>query len=271
MGLVRGEDVILSAYQYLDVDNNGWVPFGCARSVTFDISTDFIETSVTESGAFKTFIPSGKQFSGNIEGLVFLDKPASFETKATNSALVFTQFVDDFPTLFSEIFIQAQLPNGSYVTLANQYNFPYTTFNDFINAANNLINSSGTGFTSAISGNIITITAAPDYGASMNGQLCIYSIQTGTVPNLIGSAPFGGGTSGYFPDKLGIGFMYDKLMSGTPIQLKYYETDDDNHFLQKECGVYFESINETSSFDNMVTFTAQFKGSGAPIITYGEI
>jgi hypothetical protein len=67
MGLVRGEDVILSTAQLNGVETV-LVPFGCARSVTFDISTDFIETSVTESGAFKTFIPSGKQFSGNIEG-----------------------------------------------------------------------------------------------------------------------------------------------------------------------------------------------------------
>ena len=74
MGLVRGEDVILSAISSAP-GGSAYYPFGCARSVTFDISTDFIETSVTESGAFKTFIPSGKQYSGNIEGLVFLDKP----------------------------------------------------------------------------------------------------------------------------------------------------------------------------------------------------
>jgi hypothetical protein len=65
--------------------------------------------------------------------------------------------------------------------------------------------------------------------------------------------------------------MYEKIISGEKIFLKYYETDDDNHFLQKLCEVYIESINETASFDNMVTFTATFKGNGGPTITYGEI
>ena len=82
MGLVRGEDVILSVQQFNGVENV-YVPFGCARSVSFDISTDFIETSGVDSGNFKTFTPSGKQYTGNIEGLVFLDKPSTAEVNAT--------------------------------------------------------------------------------------------------------------------------------------------------------------------------------------------
>jgi hypothetical protein len=267
MGLVRGEDVILSVLQNDGIDDI-YVPFACARSVTFDISTDFIETSVTLSGPFKTFIPSGKQYTGNIDGLAFINRPKTNETKATFT-FDFTQFVDDFPSDGTDVNIQVQLPDTTYEQLINQQ-APFATFNLFINSINNAINTSGTGFTSVISGNLLIITSAPGYGASMNGQLCIYSIETGTN-SLIGSSSFSGGVDGYFPDKLGIGWMYDKIVSGEIFQIKYYETDNENNFLYKVCQVYIDSINETSSFDNMVTFTTSFKGNGAPNIFYGEI
>jgi hypothetical protein len=269
MGLVRGEDVIVSIAEYQDGVGFVYIPIGCARSVTFDISTDFIETSVTESGAFKTFIPSGKQYSGNIEGLVFLDKPKTSETRATFT-FDFTGFVDDFPSDGTNVDIQVQLPDTTYELLYGNLGAPFATFSLFINSIKDGINSSGTGFTSVISGNLLIITSAPGYGASMNGQLCIYSIETGTLPNMIGSSGFAGGANGYFPSKYNLGLMYSKIISGEILGLKYYETDDDNHFLQKECEVYIESINETASFDNMVTFSATFKGTGAPTITYGE-
>ena len=272
MGLVRGEDVILSVQQYNGTENV-YVPFGCARSVTFDISTDFIETSVTESGQFKTFLPSGKQYSGNIEGLVFLDKPASAETRAT-STLDLTDISDSvsFPT-------SGELNAGIYanesisvqVLLFVTSTGTFATFADFLTYINNGINAGSSGYTSVISGNSLIITARPGLGASINGfkPLCNYYIYSTSY--FIYGTVFSGGITGYFPSKISLGWLYDKLIYTELIQLKYYEIDDDNHYLQKVCNVYIESINETASFDNMVTFSASFKGNGTPTITYGEI
>lgn len=272
MGLVRGEDVVLSVQQYNGVENV-YVPFGCARSLTFDISTDFIETSVTESGAFKTFIPSGKQYSGNLEGLVFLNKPATSETRATVT-IDFSSLSGFFPSLNATILINIIDPPGSSLTVCNLSTNIYLTLSDYLSAINTAINTGSTGYTSIISGNTIIITARPDVGATINGNACYtnYNID-GNVPPSPGyiTDNFAGGVTAYFPDRLGLGWMYDKILSGERIQLRYYEIDDNNHYLQKVCYVYIESINETSSFDNMVTFTASFKGDGAPIITYGEI
>jgi hypothetical protein len=272
MGLVRGEDVILTTTQNNGVENVQ-VPFGCARSVTFDISTDFIETSVTESGAFKTFLPSGKQFSGNIEGLVFLNKPANTETRAIVT-IDFSSLSGLFPCIGATALINVVDPPGSSLTICNLASASYVDFASYLSAINTNINSSGTGYISVIVGSTIVVTARTGVGATINGNGCYTSYDIdGTVPPFPGyiTDNFVGGVSAYFPDKLGIGWMYDKLLSSELITLKYYETDDDNHFLQKQCNVYIESINETASFDNLVTFTASFKGNGTPTITYGEI
>jgi len=271
MGLVRGEDVILSAL----INQDGTVvpvPFGCARSVTFDISTDFIETSVTESGYFKTFIPSGKQYSGNIEGLVFLNKPETGENTPATAVLDFSSLAGFFPATASDAFVYSDYPTFEALLLGLFTNAVDFNIGQFLIDVRNYINffTSTTQYSCVISGNTIIITAPTSLGADINGFTthCNYDIDgnTGTI-----TGTFAGGTNGFYPDRLGIGWFYDKILSGEIIQLKYYETDDDNHYLQKECNVYIESINETSSFDNMVTFTAEFKGNGAPTITYGEI
>lgn len=272
MGLVRGEDVILSVEQF-DGTSNVYVPFGCARSVTFDISTDFIETSVTESGAFKTFIPSGKQFSGNIEGLVFLNKPESTETKATVT-IDYSSLSGFFPCIAGTALINVIDPPGSSLTVCNLGSASYATLADYLSAINTYINTGGTGYISAIVGSTIVITARTGVGDTINGNACYSSYDIdGNVPAAPGyiTDNFAGGISEFFPDKLGIGWFYDNLLQSTEVQIKYYETDDNNHFLQKVCNVYIESINETSSFDNMVTFTVSIKGNGTPTITYGEI
>jgi len=271
MGLVRGEDVILTTTQNNGVENVQ-VPFGCARSVTFDISTDFIETSVTESGAFKTFLPSGKQFSGNIEGLVFLDKPAIAEVKATTT-LNLTDIADsgEFPTDGNLFCLIRAFEITGWVNLFVTSFGTFANFAAFLTYMNDGINAGVSGYQSVISGNSLIITARPGLGSIINGYNSQCSYEFNPAPGAEIDSTFAGGVNGYFPDKLGIGWMYDKLLNSELIQLRYYETDDDNHYLQKQCNVYIESINETSSFDNMVTFTASFKGNGTPTITYGEI
>lgn len=145
MGKVKGEDVILS----IRVGGSD-VPIACARSITFDIQQDMIETSITQNGRFRTYVPGAASWSGTIEGLVFISK-------------------DNTP---------------------------------------------------------------------------LY----------------------------GLGHLYDDLINKTLLGLKWYEEDETGStYLQKEGEAYIESINETSSFDNIVTFSANFKGSGAISITYGDI
>jgi len=57
-----------------------------------------------------------------------------------------------------------------------------------------------------------------------------------------------------------------------PISMKFYEEDENNqYFLQKECLIYIESLSETASFDNIPTFSINFKGSGTPTITYDAV
>lgn len=145
MGLVYGQDVIIN------VEISGeFYTIGCARSCTFDMSRDTIETSTTGSGQFRTYIGGPLAFSGTLEGLTFIQD-----------------------------------------SLGSTYD---------------------------------------------------------------------------------IGRLYQDIQSNTPFSIKYYEADVDNtYFLQKECNVIIESISETASFDNVVTFNVNFKGTGTPTITYGTI
>ena len=142
MGLVRGEDVILSILKYQDYVGQVYVPIACARSVTFDISTDFIETSVTDSGAFKTFLPSGKQFSGSIDGLVFLDKPVVTETRATTT-LDLTDIADsgEFPTDGNLFCLIRAYEITSWVNLFVTSTGTFANFAAFLSYMNNGIHS----------------------------------------------------------------------------------------------------------------------------------
>lgn len=269
MGLVRGEDVLLTVLQN-EGGTDVYVPFGCARSVTFDISTDFIETSVTDSGNFKTFIPSGKQFSGNIEGLVFINRQATAETRATITWDYTSIPAGSFPDLAAYAYVRVNLPGGDLI-LCSIEAISFLTKTDFIDAIKNAINSSGTGYTADyVSGNLV-ISADPGLGESINGVNCTIYIELSASGPYTFVIPFAGGIDAYYPDKLGIGWMYQKIIAGERILINYHETDDDNNFLQKNCYVYIESINETASFDNMVTYSASFKGDGTPTINYGEI
>jgi len=67
MSLVRGENVIVAEYNSI-ID--GWVLYGCARTCSLNVTTDFVETSVSGTGKFATFKPSKISVSGSLEGLV---------------------------------------------------------------------------------------------------------------------------------------------------------------------------------------------------------
>lgn len=143
MAKVRGSDVLLL------LTDDGFVA-ACARSITFDISNELIETSITGSGKFRTFKPGAIEWSGTIEGLTLL----------------------------------------------------------------------------------------------VNGVT----------------------------DDVTVEILYGYLLSGSEFACRWYEQDiTATHYMNKTGYIILESINETSSFDNMVTFTANFKGTGPITITTGDI
>jgi hypothetical protein len=69
MSLVSGKDVLIKFY---DATVSDYVVVGCGRSVTFEISREMVETSITSGGTFKTWVPGAAEVSGTIEGFVFL-------------------------------------------------------------------------------------------------------------------------------------------------------------------------------------------------------
>lgn len=146
MAKVKGEAVIL----YIKDLDNTEVPIGCARSITYDISQELIETSSFQQTRYRTYIPAGITWGGSVEGLVFITK--------------------DLDSVFD------------------------------------------------------------------------------------------------------MGRMYEFIDNPSICKLRWYETDETGvHFLQKEGEAWIESINETASFDNMATFTINFRGTGIILFSYGEI
>lgn len=67
--IVKGENVTVFKY---DDTIFAWVPYACARSCSFTIETDTIETSITGSGKYRTFVPRSNASVGTLEGLTQL-------------------------------------------------------------------------------------------------------------------------------------------------------------------------------------------------------
>ena len=66
--------------------------------------------------------------------------------------------------------------------------------------------------------------------------------------------------------------MYAKILNGEAVFMTWYETDTTGaYYLQKQGMAYISSITEIASFDNMVTFTINFTGSGPISITTGNV
>jgi predicted secreted protein len=69
--IVQGKDCVVFKW---NVSLSVWVPYACARSSTITITTDVLETSITGSGKYRTFLPVANSFTGSIEGLMQLMK-----------------------------------------------------------------------------------------------------------------------------------------------------------------------------------------------------
>lgn len=66
---VRGENVVLFIY-----DGGVWLGYACATSMSLNLTTDFIETSVSGTGTFATFLPTKDSWGLSIEGIVALQE-----------------------------------------------------------------------------------------------------------------------------------------------------------------------------------------------------
>jgi hypothetical protein len=71
MSLVQGKNIIVYIF---DVT---WKPYICATSCSLNISTEFIETSVSGTGLYATYLPTKNSFTGSIDGNVSLNDPDS--------------------------------------------------------------------------------------------------------------------------------------------------------------------------------------------------
>lgn len=69
MALVDGKNVVVLVYY-----ESAWVPYACGRSCSFNPVTEFLETSVSGSGYWKTYLPTFNGATGSIEGLINLEK-----------------------------------------------------------------------------------------------------------------------------------------------------------------------------------------------------
>jgi predicted secreted protein len=78
-----------------------------------------------------------------------------------------------------------------------------------------------------------------------------------------------GGTSS--PDVHNLGNIYQNLLD-QKLNMRFYMQDEGaDYYLEKSLDVYIESISETTSFDNITTFSINFKGTGPITVDYGEI
>lgn len=230
MGKVKGEDVMLYIQ---DISNAKCAdPIGCARSITFNMDVDMIETSITGNGSFRTYIPGAKTVTANIEGLVgILNSTTTVLTGTITRYYIFALpnpvqgFIIDTPDLC--------IPVGSTIIVNGDIfdDAPYTVVSYF---------NSGGGTAIVVSG---TVPPFSPFVGTITIQVFDFSTER----------------------------IYAALTSNLPLLFEFYETDNEGHYLQKTFSGYFNSITEVASFDNIVTFSADITASGLPTITYGNV
>jgi len=68
MSLVKGENFIA----YIN-DSGVWKPYICARNISLNINTEFLETSTSGNGLFATYVPTKNSFTASTDGIVDLN------------------------------------------------------------------------------------------------------------------------------------------------------------------------------------------------------
>lgn len=116
---VQGKNVMVFIQEGSD-----WLPYLCARSATLNLSTEFIETSVSGSGTFATFLPTKNSFTGSLDGVVSMATPDVFELMslrqkqiAQELLLMRYQRTDDAGNIYfdeASFYISGSSDSGSY-------------------------------------------------------------------------------------------------------------------------------------------------------------
>lgn len=226
MGKVRGEDVILYITGQEDKCNH---PIACARSITFDIQQDLIETSITNNGRFRSYVPGAASWSASVEGLVSIAVINTITVSGEVSrydAGTIEGFIINIPHLCVKI-------GGTLIVSGTgAADGTYTVLNFGTIAGNTKT--------------LITVTTPVPVFTTVDPASLTYQETSFAMEN-----------------------MYDSIVAGTEVYLEFYENDSEGNYLKKTGAAYIESLNETSSFDNMDVFTLNLKGTGPIEVEYG--
>lgn len=65
---VQGKNFVLYVY-----DGGVWIGYACSLSMSYEITTEFIETSVSGTGKNATFLPTKNSFTASADGIVGLN------------------------------------------------------------------------------------------------------------------------------------------------------------------------------------------------------
>lgn len=116
---VTGENAVL--YEYVSGD---WIPYACSRSISIEFTTDMLETSVSGSGAWATFLPTKNSWTASMEGVVYLEESgklsiADLHTKQFNQTKIQLKFqrTDEGGNVYSNIgyaYITSSSDTGSF-------------------------------------------------------------------------------------------------------------------------------------------------------------
>lgn len=230
MGKVKGEDVMLYVQDL--INNKCPYPIGCARSITFNMDVDMIETSITGNGSFRSYVPAAKTVTANLEGLVALVQK--------DSRVISGNIIAN---------IQITMSGTTYSFTIDTPNLCFEDDQDIV--------VNGGSFDDA------TYSVADYYTIGGSTVIVIHE----TFPN---NETFNG-TISWQLNQFTTEDIYDAAMGNIPLLFEFYETDDAGHYLKKSFSGWFNSITEVASFDNIVTFSADITASGLPTITYGNV
>lgn len=104
-----------------------WKPYACARTVSINMTTDLIETSVSGSGTWRTYKPTANSWSASIEGIVHIDE----EGKITLEELRAKQILQE------RLYIKYQRVDDDGNEY-NEYGYAYITSSDDTGSINDM-------------------------------------------------------------------------------------------------------------------------------------
>lgn len=101
-----------------------YLPWACATSVSFNTNTEFIETSVSGSGKFATYLPTRTTFTGSMDGIVAFDESGmltlpDLRAKQLAQELILIRYIrtDDAGNTYTDeanFYISSSSDSGSY-------------------------------------------------------------------------------------------------------------------------------------------------------------